>query len=335
MLEALLGFLGQFTATTIAPYEQNIVPFGIATLLWLLPFSFACWRWRQNRPGFHARESMLIIAFSFAIIREVLMMSVRIAPSLGIAPDIVHIFFPPHEQLLKCLSIVLIASAFIQFLLQRRSVGPVVSVDARHDCHCLLSDFVLVVGQLSDRQPEVKFGHVWCIWLFRLQLTMTLIAAVLIVMRAKNGWMRNTLVLAFAMFLLDLLCKVIVPIAPNLLNPIRNVWYLLAIRSSGYVYIRELLLENQRLFSNLTEAVEEKTSQLQEALKELESRNAELNLLSMTDGLTQVRNRRCFDNTLNAEWNRLSRQANPLSLLIIDADHFKKINDQLWTSGRR
>lgn len=49
--------------------------------------------------------------------------------------------------------------------------------------------------------------------------------------------------------------------------------------------------------------------------------------LALTDGLTQVGNRRRFDQTLAHEWSRLQRRARPLSLLIIDVDHFKAYND--------
>ncbi|MCL2456936.1 MAG: diguanylate cyclase, partial [Defluviitaleaceae bacterium] len=48
---------------------------------------------------------------------------------------------------------------------------------------------------------------------------------------------------------------------------------------------------------------------------------------SLTDGLTGVSNRRAFDQQLEAEWNRALRNNSPLSLLMLDIDHFKKFND--------
>lgn len=57
-----------------------------------------------------------------------------------------------------------------------------------------------------------------------------------------------------------------------------------------------------------------------------EARN-ELMALSLTDSLTGIANRRCFDDTLTAEWNRAIRTRDALSLLIIDIDHFKHLND--------
>jgi diguanylate cyclase (GGDEF)-like protein len=49
--------------------------------------------------------------------------------------------------------------------------------------------------------------------------------------------------------------------------------------------------------------------------------------LATTDALTGLRNRRKFDATIDAEWRRATRQRTPLSLLMIDADHFKSYND--------
>jgi len=49
--------------------------------------------------------------------------------------------------------------------------------------------------------------------------------------------------------------------------------------------------------------------------------------LSLLDGLTGVANRRYFDSMLDQEWNRCQRSFKPLSLIMIDVDHFKLYND--------
>jgi diguanylate cyclase (GGDEF)-like protein len=49
--------------------------------------------------------------------------------------------------------------------------------------------------------------------------------------------------------------------------------------------------------------------------------------LSMMDQLTGIANRRNFDNRLRAEWGRAMRENIPISLLIMDVDHFKDYND--------
>lgn len=49
--------------------------------------------------------------------------------------------------------------------------------------------------------------------------------------------------------------------------------------------------------------------------------------LSTTDPLTQLKNRMYFDNEFAREWKRSSRLKCPLSVIMVDLDHFKRIND--------
>jgi len=53
----------------------------------------------------------------------------------------------------------------------------------------------------------------------------------------------------------------------------------------------------------------------------------EIYRLTITDGLTAIANRRAFEETINAEVRRALRYARPLSLVMFDLDHFKKVND--------
>ena len=61
--------------------------------------------------------------------------------------------------------------------------------------------------------------------------------------------------------------------------------------------------------------------------KKLEETSADLKRLSSIDGLTQLYNRRHFDQTLEREWSRSNRTKDPLSLILCDIDHFKAFND--------
>ncbi|HEY0140937.1 MAG TPA: diguanylate cyclase [Thermoanaerobaculia bacterium] len=63
---------------------------------------------------------------------------------------------------------------------------------------------------------------------------------------------------------------------------------------------------------------------LQRALMES---NRRLEELSLTDPLTSLRNRRAFEDVLKASFEHARRYERPLSLAIIDLDHFKPIND--------
>lgn len=53
----------------------------------------------------------------------------------------------------------------------------------------------------------------------------------------------------------------------------------------------------------------------------------EIYRLTITDGLTGIANRRAFEDTIQAEVRRALRYARPLSLVMFDLDHFKKVND--------
>ena len=52
-----------------------------------------------------------------------------------------------------------------------------------------------------------------------------------------------------------------------------------------------------------------------------------LEQLSNVDALTQIANRRYFDKMFEQEWRRETRDRKPLSVLMIDIDHFKEFND--------
>lgn len=91
---------------------------------------------------------------------------------------------------------------------------------------------------------------------------------------------------------------------------------LLKISRERRLALRALHKERERL----EERVEERTMALQRA-------NQKLAHLSHTDALTGLANRRCFDETLTAEFLRMQRCQHPLSLILLDVDHFKLFND--------
>ena len=54
----------------------------------------------------------------------------------------------------------------------------------------------------------------------------------------------------------------------------------------------------------------------------------ELELLTITDPLTKIKNRRFYETTISKEMNRAKRHSVPLSVIMFDIDHFKNINDK-------
>ena len=74
---------------------------------------------------------------------------------------------------------------------------------------------------------------------------------------------------------------------------------------------------------------EDMTYELRHANSRLETAQAELRQLVVTDALTGCRNRRFFDEVITHELNSHRRYSTPMSLLFVDVDHFKTINDTL------
>jgi diguanylate cyclase (GGDEF)-like protein len=56
--------------------------------------------------------------------------------------------------------------------------------------------------------------------------------------------------------------------------------------------------------------------------------NRTTRMQALRDGLTELANRRCFDETIEREFRRAARSGRPLSLIMVDIDHFKSFNDQ-------
>ncbi len=141
--------------------------------------------------------------------------------------------------------------------------------------------------------------------------------------RAHRGeWSRST-----ALYSFDL-------IAP----PWRRWWayvlYLLA-AATLLSFATRLRLRSMRSKNDLLErrvdkrtlALQEMNTQLTRTTQDLAEANERLAELSATDGLTGISNRRRFDQVLETEWHRSLRARTPLSLIIVDVDHFKNYND--------
>lgn len=69
-------------------------------------------------------------------------------------------------------------------------------------------------------------------------------------------------------------------------------------------------------------------SRYMHAQQDLQAARDKMEAMSLTDSLTSVANRRSFDRTLEVEWRRSVRRKSPLSLLMIDVDFFKNLNDK-------
>lgn len=85
-------------------------------------------------------------------------------------------------------------------------------------------------------------------------------------------------------------------------------------------------LENAQVYASLERKVAERTEALAEA-------NRRLELLTVTDPLTGLPNRRKLNAFLDAEWLRSKRSGEPIGVAMVDIDNFKKYNDHYGHQG--
>jgi len=97
---------------------------------------------------------------------------------------------------------------------------------------------------------------------------------------------------------------------------------------------REMAQRMSQLVCNLENMVQVRTAELTEArdrlvalVSELDDKNQALEILSVTDRLTGLANRRKLESSLQAELLRARRYAKEFSIIMLDVDHFKDIND--------
>ncbi|MEX1033122.1 MAG: diguanylate cyclase [Cellvibrionaceae bacterium] len=89
----------------------------------------------------------------------------------------------------------------------------------------------------------------------------------------------------------------------------------------------ELLKMQEYANSSLEAQVQLRTRELESAMVDLKNANRELSKLTKVDPLTQVANRRHFDEAGENEVTVARKKGRPLSVVMVDIDHFKAIND--------
>jgi len=94
-------------------------------------------------------------------------------------------------------------------------------------------------------------------------------------------------------------------------------------RVTTHITIRQL----QRALQRQNDRLQQEVRDRQAAEMALQMAIHELERLANLDGLTQLANRRRFDEYLAVEWRRLTREGLLLSLILCDVDFFKRYND--------
>ncbi len=108
---------------------------------------------------------------------------------------------------------------------------------------------------------------------------------------------------------------------------IRSIIYI-CVDATEQIEMEKKLLRQVERYNRVLREQDRTTDYLIQAQKELQLKGMELERLSLTDALTGLSNRRQFDVNLETESRRAGRYHHPLTLLMIDIDHFKQVNDE-------
>lgn len=101
----------------------------------------------------------------------------------------------------------------------------------------------------------------------------------------------------------------------------------LASQASVAMENRSLLDEQEMLKQQLECEVDTRTEELKQALTKLSEAHISLKEMNTIDAVTGIKNRQYFDDVLDQEWRRARRQQYDISMLLLDIDFFKKVND--------
>ncbi len=85
--------------------------------------------------------------------------------------------------------------------------------------------------------------------------------------------------------------------------------------------------ESEQQQPDLEGMVSQRTEELEGALKELSQVNETLREINTMDPVTGIKNRHYFDTIFEQEWRRAHREGYPLSVMLLDIDHFKRVNE--------
>ncbi len=187
----------------------------------------------------------------------------------------------------------------------------------------------LVVALIAETGAIRLFD--WRIWTEAGALLVALVGVVIVLVRHRSSPLMMTYALSLAFFAQA-------SVAFLLSGPWNHQWwYGHVIFAAGFfvlsygvvrafhttgafstVYGLEELMERLRVEKNNTEA----------AMRQLQAANAELAWMASTDSLTGASNRRHFLECAGVEAGRARRNGLPISLLALDIDHFKAVNDE-------
>jgi diguanylate cyclase (GGDEF)-like protein len=99
-------------------------------------------------------------------------------------------------------------------------------------------------------------------------------------------------------------------------------------KQRGCIEVEGVLTTERSAEGTITRAICRDFTERKRAEEALHAANEALTKLAVTDALTGLANRRVLDGRLDEAWSRARRHATPLSLVMLDVDHFKLYNDR-------
>src|SRR5882724_12018346 len=124
--------------------------------------------------------------------------------------------------------------------------------------------------------------------------------------------------------------------ADELIDVLRGAAHTFIVERDNKRLLDELRELNERLRemnAELEGRVADRTQALRDAYQELEQKNKMLEKLALTDPLTNLPNRRAMDRLAERELRARDRYQGPLTIGMIDVDHFKQVNDRYLLPG--
>lgn len=130
-----------------------------------------------------------------------------------------------------------------------------------------------------------------------------------------------------ATIILDVLRTRVLVQTPMALFPLGGLFFVLSFALILNRKLVSLYSQVRQLNQRLEEEVDKRTEKLRSALDELMEVNQALEGMTLIDVLTGIYNRRYFNDRFEAELQRIRRYPENLSLIMLDIDDFKQVND--------
>lgn len=240
------------------------------------------------------------------------------------------VWWQNHALLIFGFGSITFANMFARAFLQLKQKKPILS-----QILCGISWLAAIAAPLASMLPYVH--------MVKLMLTLSVFSSLLIMFAGFSLWMAGHMpARIFTFAWLPLLISFILASMNKFALLPRSFWTENIMQIGGVLEVillsfalgirineekQQRILIEQRLSSSLEEEVKERTVSLNKALKELEVANSILDKMSLTDSLTELSNRRAFDYQFEIDYQDACHNGLPLSLLLLDIDHFKRVND--------